>query len=298
MAAEFVPDSPAIPSDEINFPKLSPPTRTNKGVPSQPSDSDTHTEPPQFIWRPQPLEPEDPTFRKEHDKGKNVRISDSTPITQQGYRTGRLAEDFWLALKTPNTPTSSKKTLQVIPILLKDRPQEPAEYLVSSKTHAFQPIARVHIAELLSGVPWTETSAKHHVVSEVAHALHKIFVFTTKVPNPLQKWRQGSWFATWDEETVDEFVCTLYVHILTQEAKLKPRKGHTVSWRRAPPELWSRLHDHTIESIADGTSDRTLWQQMVSNSQDSKESRSSVSTSPNRFAVLSEEDGLTYTPNH
>ena len=287
---------PTIPADEINFPKLSSPARTDKEVSPQPSEKSTLSEPPQFIWRSQPNTPDEPTRHKEQDKGK-IKIPDSTPITRQGYRTGRLAEDFWVALKTPNTPSSSRKTLQVIPLLIKDRQQEPAEYLVSSKSHSLQPIARVHIAELLAGVPWTETSAKSHVVSEVAHALHKIFVFTNKVVSPLQKWSQGSWYATWDEETVDEYVCTLYVTILAQEAKLKPRKGHTVSWKRAPAELWSRLQEHSTETIADGSITRTLWQTMVPNNQESKESQLSVSTSPNRFAVLSEDDGLTQPSN-
>lgn len=130
------------------------------------------------------------------------------------------------------------------------------------------------------------------MVNEVAHALHKIFVFTNKTTNPLQKWKQGCWFATWSEEASDEYVCTLYVNILVQEAKIKPRKGHTVSWRRAPHDLWTRLQAHTTETIADGTSERTQWQQMAYAKPALKEEQPPA-TSPNRFAVLSDEDGPT-----
>lgn len=154
---EEEPNSPhqTIPADEINFPKLPSPSRTGKETVTPPSETPEPHEQPHFVWSWKPPTPEDHTTRKDHDKGKNVqphaKTLDSTPITRQGYRTGRLVEDFWLALKTPNTPTSSRKTLQVIPFLIKDR--EPAEYLVNIKTQPFQPIARVLIAELLAGVP-------------------------------------------------------------------------------------------------------------------------------------------------
>ena len=162
------------------------PSRTDKEAASpSPSGSAAFIEQPHLIWRFKPATQEEQSLKKEHDKGKSShgKIPESTPITRQGYRTSRLAEDFWLALQTPNTPISARKTLQVIPLLIKDR--EPLEYLVSSKRQQLQPLAQVHIVELLACIPWAEHSAKQHVVSEVAQALHKIFVFTTKIPSPL-----------------------------------------------------------------------------------------------------------------
>lgn len=77
---------------------------------------------PVFVWRSKPPNDDSPrTQETTTDKGKakakpNIpKAPDSTPITRQGYRTGRLAEDFWTALDIPNIPPSPRKTLQVIP---------------------------------------------------------------------------------------------------------------------------------------------------------------------------------------
>ena len=294
-------------TDDINFPKLSTPRKTVKeAAPPSPAGSSkeatSHSpagsaeifEQPHLIWRSKPATQEEQSLKKEHDKGKSsqVKIPESTPITRQGYRTGRLAEDFWVALKTPNTPISTRKTLQVIPLLIKDR--EPLEYLVSSKRQQFQPLAQVHIAELLAGIPWAEQSAQQHVVSEVAHALHKIFVFTSKIINPLQEWKHGRWFATWEEDVSEEHVCTLYVTISVKENMLKPRKGHTINWRRVPQDMWERIQAPQSDVIVEADSERLQWQQMAfAPTPSSKEVRPSATTSPNRFSILSEDDNLT-----
>ena len=294
-------------TDDIHFPKLSTPSKTAKeaAAPSpagsakeaafhSPTGSAEPLEQPHLIWRSKPATQEEQLLKKENEKGKSsqVKIPESTPITRQGYRTGRLAEDFWLALKTPNTPISTRKTLQVIPLLIKDR--EPLEYLVSSKRQQYQPLAQVHIAELLAGIPWAEQSAQQHVVSEVAQALHKIFVFTSKIINPLQEWKQGQWFATWEEDASEEHVCTLYVTISVKENMLKPRKGHTVNWRRVPQDMWERIQSLQSDAIVEADSDRLQWQQMAfAPTPNSKDARPSATTSPNRFSVLSEEDNLT-----
>ena len=99
-------------------------------------------------------------------------------------------------MNPPNTPPSTRKTLQVIPFLLTDHNKDSAEYLVDNKTVPHQPLAHVHIAELLAGISWTKTRAKQHVVNEVAQALHKVLIFTNKAPNPLQKWKHGRWFSS------------------------------------------------------------------------------------------------------
>ena len=48
------------------------------------------------------------------DKGKGKQKagssgSDSTPLTRQGYRLGRLAEDFWTAVGIPSIPQATQK---------------------------------------------------------------------------------------------------------------------------------------------------------------------------------------------
>ena len=198
-------------------------------------------------------------------KGKNIQShtkpTDSAPITRQGYRTGRLAEDFWATTNIPNTPPSPRKTLQVIPLFIKHE-GENAEYLANNKAVQLQPIAQVHVAEILAGIPWTESRARQHVVNEVAQALHKIFVFTNKIVNPFKKWKQGRWFAYWEEEIEGDHTCTLHVTIQVQENKLKPRKGQDLTWRKIHPVLWESIRTHTEESIADGTDHKSHWTQL------------------------------------
>lgn len=178
----------------------------------------------------------------EKGKGKQVsRTLDSAPITRQGYRSGKLAEDFWVALATPHTPTSMRKTLRVIPIITKAHKDEPLEYLVNTKTAASKAITHVHIGELLAGVPWTESRVRQHVVNEVAHALYKVLVFTNPAANPLQRWKQGRWFADWTCELDGDHTCTLYVSVTAHESKIKPRKGHTFGWHKIPQEIRERI---------------------------------------------------------
>lgn len=68
-----------------------------------------------------------------------------------------MVDDFWTTLRTPGTPLTHRKTLQVTPILFTEHNRATAEYLVDNKSVPYQSITQVHIVELLAGIPWTET---------------------------------------------------------------------------------------------------------------------------------------------
>jgi hypothetical protein len=269
------------PNDELNFPKL-PSNRL------EPQDSPAPSEPTQFVWRNTRGGGE----KGEKGKGKQVlKTPDSAPLTRQGYRSGRLADDFWPALNAPQTPLSQKKTLRVIPILIKERRDERMEYLVNTKANSTKTVAQVHIAELLAGVPWTELRVKQHVVNEVAQALYKVFVFPNPSSNPLQKWKQGRWFANWEGDLEGDHVCTLYVGIFVQENKFKPRKGQMFGWQKVPVEIQERIQAHSTSSIEAITEDSIHWFSMTQLDSSTNTSTVKIATThQNRFAALSEED--------
>jgi hypothetical protein len=134
--------------DDMNFPKLQSPGRHSPNTSTAPHPLSEKSPTPTFIWRSKPtydevlLTPEAPP-----DKNKSkVKLQESAPITRQGYRSGRLAEDFWTALGIPALPTSTRKTLRVIPFLTKDTPQRPAEYLADMKSQPPGAITQVYIA--------------------------------------------------------------------------------------------------------------------------------------------------------
>ena len=285
-------------ADERNFPKLPTSAQKHKPREDQPNSSqppsnndDTH-----FVWRkiPSAITKEPEMTRGGRDKGKGkqaIKTPESAPITRQGYRTGRLADDFWTALATPHTPGSSRKTLRVIPILIKDTKEEGMEYLVNNKPNAPKHITQVNIGELLAGLPWTETRTRHHVVDEVAQALYKVFVFPNPASNPLQRWKQGKWFAEWTSELEGDHACTLYVCVQVQESKLKPRKGHTHGWHTIPQDIKEQIHLHNTKAIAAIQEERTSWLRMVQmEASSSKPGSEATTTHQNRFAVLSDEN--------
>lgn len=290
---------PGLHTNDQNFPKL-PSSKQLEEEPTHIPDLPQSLEsPPHFVWRSKPptLQFEEPEAGGERKGKAATKAADSTPITRQGYRSGRLAEDFWTMLNPPNTPNSSRKTLQVIPFLLTDHNRESAEFLVDNKHTPHQPIAHVHIAELLAGLPWTESRARQHVVNEVAQALHKVLIFTNKVPNPFQKWKHGYWFAGWEGDSEGDHICTLYAIVQVQETKLKPRKGQNFGWRRVPTKIWERIHSHNVDMIEDGEPERAQWQQMLGTPRRNLHKPNiPTASSPNRFSVLSEEDLL--TPQH
>lgn len=279
-------DLPTIQPDDLNFPKL----------PSTAEKTPPRTQTPQFVWRPNPTlteTPQEQNRAEEKGKGKQPsRTSDSTPLTRQGYRSGRLADDFWTALNAPNTPPSQKKSLRVIPVLIKDKKGDHMEYLVNSKPTAPKYIAQVHIAELLAGVPWTEARVRQHVVNEVAQALYKVLVFTNPAANPLQKWKQGKWFASWEGEAEGEHICTLYVSALAQEHKIKPRKGNICSWARVPEEVKERLQLHSSEDIEEIAETCEHWHKLTRTSApiSNKPTPEVAATHHNRFSALRDEE--------
>lgn len=135
---------------------------------------------------------------------------------------------------------------------------------------------------------------KQHVVSEVAQALNKVLVFTSKVPNPLQKWKHGCWFASWEGDSEGDHICTLYVSVQVQETKIKPRKGQNFGWHKVPAPIWERITSHNSTQIADSEGERSYWQQMIGIPRRSL-NKPNPFTGPqqNRFSILTEEDILT-----
>lgn len=241
----------ALQPDNENFPKLPSSLRkTDSTEPQQDQQQQVNTTPvaAQFVWTKKPKATESPSqmqHKEGGDKGKGKQVSkhtDSAPITRQGYRSSRLADDFWVALNPPLTPTSQKKTIRVIPILIKEGKDGTTDYLVNLKTAAPRSIAQVHIAELLAGVSWTEARVRQHVVNEVAQTLYKVLVFTNPSSNPLQRWKQGKWFACWEGE-------------LDRENKIKPKRGHTCGWFRVPLEIRDRIQLHLAKGLEAITED-------------------------------------------
>jgi hypothetical protein len=270
--------------DDINFPKL----QTPNSVPRRPSDADT---PPKskethFVWKSQHITSSTPKANiAEGVKGKE-KLPDSTPVTRQGYRTGRLAEDFWSSIGMPNTPPTNPKKLRVIPFLTKNRHLEQAEYLVDRRGHSFGAIAYVHIAEVLAGIPWTQHRARQHVVDEVSQILHKKLIFNNNLSNPFQKWNQGQWYAQWGQGEDGESICTLYVSIDVPEQKVKPRK---VGWRKEHGEISLVRSLQITEEIQLVEQDNPQWLKMAGRlPMQTKEQM--PPESHNRFATLLEEE--------
>ena len=275
--------------DDINFPKLpSPAAAPRRNTLHQEQDESPQKQEPQFIWKSQhaAMAASKP---QEGGKGKDKPL-DSTPLTRQGYRTGRLADDFWLALGMPNTPVTNHKVLRVIPFLTKNRHLEQAEYLVDRRGKSFGAIAYVQISEVLAGIPWTQCRARQHIVNEVSQALHKILVFNNNLSNPFQKWTQGNWYAQWGSGAEGEATCTLYVSIDVPEQKVKPRKGYHMGWRKEPVAISEMRNGSTTEEIHPVAPDHTLWQLMAGKLPSKKATEQAPPESHNRFATLLEDE--------
>jgi hypothetical protein len=243
--------------DDVNFPKLhTPPAGRRGSPPKRPPGSPKH-QPTPFVWGPSQL------VTPASKQAAKEKLPDSAPLTRQGYRSGRLAEDFWSMLGMPNIPPSNPKMLRVIPFLTKNRHTFQPEYLVDRRGSSFGAIAHVHIAELLAGIPWTQGRARQHVVNEVSQTLHKSLIFNNNLSNPFQNWAQGRWFAKWGAGTEGEHICTLFVSIDTPEHKVKPRKGFQLGWRREPEEISVILTTLGTEDIQIIDSTHLLWQKMA-----------------------------------
>jgi len=275
--------NPNLQADDINFPKLSTPARTLTQETIPPISTPTS----HFIWRARTSAEQTPTTKT--DRGKN-KVSESAPITRQGYRTGRLAEDFWSALGMPHTPQSNPKMLKVIPFLTKDRQTEKAEYLVDKSTKPHKAIAHVQVAELLAGIPWTTIRARQHVVDEVSQSLHKLLIFNNNLSNPFQNWNQGRWYSHWARGPEGDHICTLFVCVAVTEQKVKPRKGKNLGWRRVSPEIQSSLRANETEEIQTISEDHAQWQEMAGHLSKSHTTPQAPPESHNRFAALIEEE--------
>ena len=274
--------------DDINFPKLQTPVSASRKTPV-PQTSDTHikNQEPKFVWQSTYIAT--PIHKSsEGGKGKD-KLPDSTPLTRQGYRSGRLAEDFWTALGMPNTPATNPKMLRVIPFLTKNRQTEQSEYLVDTRGHSFGAIAHVHVAEVLAGIPWTQNRARQHVVNEVSQALYKLIVFNNNLSNPFQKWAQGRWYAQWRQGPDGENICTLFVSIDALEQKVKPRKGLHLSWRKEPPEISTLLAERAKDDIQMVDPDFPHWKKMAGRLP-GKSNEQAPPESHNRFASLLENE--------
>lgn len=270
--------------DDVNFPKLQTPPTARRGSPPK-HTSDSPSEQTQFIWgSTQFVTPVSKPQTTEGGRGKEKQ-PESAPLTRQGYRSGRLAEDFWSMIGMPNTPPSHPKMLRVIPFLTKNRHTEQTEYLVDRKGQSFGAIAHVHVAELLAGIPWTQARARQHVVNEVSQALQKTLIFNNNLSNPFQRWTQGRWFAQWGSGAEGEHICTLFVSIDTPEHKVKPRKGFQLGWRKEPEEISTLLASPGTEDIQIIDSDQLLWQKMAGKLPSMK-SADHPPESHNRFASL------------
>ena len=274
--------------DEINFPKLQTPIPTKRGN----SPTSERKEEPKFVWRsPHIAKPTPKAHATEGSRGKEKGL-DSAPLTRQGYRTGRLAEDFWSAIGMPNTPATKSKMLRVIPFLTKNHHTEQTEYLVDIRRQSFSAIAYVHIAESLAGIPWTQIRARQHVVNEVSQVLHKILIFNNNLSNPFQNWTQGRWFVQWGQGVEGEYICTLYVSIDAPEHKIKPRKGLHMGWRREPVEISQILNTPVTDEIQVFESDHTHWQKMAGRLPQSKANEQFAPESHNRFATLLDDEDV------
>jgi hypothetical protein len=229
------PDSlPELQPNEVNFPHLNSPGITSKGNSVQSPSTQQPSTPHTFVWRMKtPSEP------RTTDKGKEKICSESAPITRQGYRSGRLAEDFWEVLEIPDTPKTLRKKLRVFPLITKNQSQQ--EYLVDTSKQTLKPITTVHIAEVLAGIPWDQLRARQHVVNEVTQALHSILIFNNQKTTPFQKWSQGRWHSQWSISDEGDHLCTLYVVIPTPENKVRIRKGKEVEWKSLPGKITELL---------------------------------------------------------
>jgi hypothetical protein len=249
---------PELLPNETNFPQLSSPGIASVQTTPQQLTTQQPGTPHKFIWRKKP-NVEDPNTDKGKGKLKTPAAA-SVPLTRQGYRSGRLADDFWDALNLPNTPVTARKKLRILPLLTKN--QDQTEHLVDTSQPSHTPITIVHVAELLAGVPWTPNKVRQHIVTEVSQALHKVLIFNNQSTSPIYKWEHGNWFSQWTVSEDGEHLCTLYVTIAIPESKLKIRKGKALGWRSIPAAIHGILSDRHTEEIQKVGDRRNEWQEM------------------------------------
>lgn len=278
---------PELQPNDINFPQLNSPGSGKVHSGTQSQTTQQPGTPQTFIWRQKP-----DTQSANKVKGKS-KVVESTPLTRQGYRLGRLAEDFWEVLHIPGTPTAQKKKLRVISFISKN--QAHMEYLVDKCNQTFTPITVLHIAEVLAGVPWNANRVKHHIVNELAQALHKILIFNNQHSTTIHKWKQSYWFSHWTEDIDGEHTCTLYANIAVPKSKIKLRKGREIGWRKIPAPIQTILSSPSSEEIRDVEINEAHWQAMTGLQGSASRTQPHTEDNPaarNSFAVLSEEEVL------
>lgn len=274
--------------DDVNFPKLQSPNFVAQRTPLKPN-SDLNQKEPNFVWKSKQDAALITKVQSRANSGKE-KLTDSAPLTRQGYRSGRLAEDLWTSIGMPQIHVSNHKLLKVIPFFTRNRLTEQPEYLVDKRGQSFSVIAHVQIAESLAGVPWTESMARQHVVNEVSQTLHKTLIFNNNLSSPFQRWTQGHWYAQWEQGAEGEYVCTLYVSIDVPEHKVKPRKGNNVGWRREPVEISATLASNNTVDIQVVESENSLWKSMAGRLSSLKNVDPSPPEFHNRFATLLDEE--------
>ena len=280
--AKDIDPPPELQPNEENFPRLSSPSPSHKSPPPSPCTQQPST-PQVFVWRQKPA-----TTPSTTDKGKEKVHAESTPITRQGYRSGRLADDFWSVLNIPGTPPSQKKKLRVLPFLTKNFNH--TEYLVDNSKQLHNTITSVNIAELLAGVPWSIQRARQHIVNETAQALHKVLIFNNQHNTPFQKWDQGLWFSQWETTQEDDHVCTLFVSIAAPETKIRIRKGRNIGWRTIPSSIQPLLISTKTDLIQDVAELGEQWQEMAGGRSCRPGSQQpATTTTRNPFSILSKE---------
>jgi hypothetical protein len=277
------PHPPELQPNDENFPQLNSPGPGAKSPTPSPITQQPAT-PQTFIWRQKPA-----AATTSESKGKEKAKVESTPITRQGYRSGRLADDFWEVLNIPGTPSSQKRKLRVIPFLTKNFSH--TEYLVDNSKHPYSNITTVHIAEVLAGIPWSLLRVKQHIVNETAQALHKVLMFNNQHNTPFQTWDQGLWFSQWEKLPDGEHVCTLYVSIAAPESKIKIRKGRKIGWRAIPESIKTALTSTQTDTIQEVAELKPQWQ-IMTGKRDFLHTRQQAPTptESNPFSVLNVEE--------
>lgn len=165
--------------------------------------------------------------------------------------------------------------------------------MVDKSTKPFANITEVNVVEQLADIPWSAQRAKQHVVSEVAQALHKVLLFNNALTSPFQKWSQGRWSANWTVNTLGEHTYTLYVCIAVLEAKVKIRKERDFGWKKILGEIKELLTTIPLDLIHESTTHENQWQEMAGHRELTfKQTQILETTSPNRFAVLSDEEAF------
>ena len=149
---------PELHTNDQIFPKL--PSSKKKVADDTPDPltspvTQTLDSPNHFIWRSKPLtmQPEVQEGGGEI-KGKAIaKSADLTPITRQGYRSRRLADNFWSTLNPHNTPTSPARLYKSSPSYLQTTIENRRNTWWITKAHHTSPLLMCTSHNCLLGYP-------------------------------------------------------------------------------------------------------------------------------------------------